>query len=97
MAALEVIFFKKRFAAERSHYCECSQLETVEHILRDCFLYPTKFSCLKSFPEIDLQALLDTKKGFCAVVKFLDSLPQLLCWSFAWLEQLFKVLLFVNL
>jgi hypothetical protein len=31
------------------------------------------------------------------VVKFLDSLPQLLCWWFAWLEQLVKVLLSVNL
>jgi hypothetical protein len=31
------------------------------------------------------------------VVKFLDLLPQLLCWWFAWLEQLVEVLLSVNL
>ena len=30
-------------------------------------------------PELDLKILLDTKKGLDAVVKFLDSLPQLLC------------------
>jgi hypothetical protein len=42
--------------------------------------------------------LLDTKKkGFEAVVKFFDSLPQLFCWWFAWLEQLVKVLQYVNL
>jgi hypothetical protein len=29
--------------------------------------------------ELGLQVLLDTKKGLGAVVKFLDSLPQLLC------------------
>ena len=29
--------------------------------------------------EFDLKVLLDTKKGLDAVVKFLDSLPQLLC------------------
>jgi hypothetical protein len=40
---------------------------------------------------------LDTKKGLGAVVKFLDSLPQLLCWWFAWLKQLDEDLLFVNL
>jgi hypothetical protein len=40
---------------------------------------------------------LDTKKSLGVVVTFLDSLPQLLCWWFAWLEQLVKVLLSVNL
>ena len=34
--------------------------------------------------------LLDTKKGLGAVVKFLDSLPQLLCWRFAWLSSLLR-------
>jgi hypothetical protein len=71
-------YFKKRFIAERSCYCECDQLETVEHILRGCALHPTKRSCLKKvFPDLDLQVLLDTKKGLDAVVNFLDSLPQL--------------------
>jgi hypothetical protein len=73
-------YFKKKFIAERSHYCVCGQLETAEHILRDCALHPTERSCLRIvFPELDLQVLLDTKKSLGAVVKFLDSLPQLLC------------------
>jgi hypothetical protein len=72
-------YLKKGFIAERSHYCECGQLETVEHISRDCALHPTERSCLRKVsPEFDLQ-VLDTKKGRGAMVKFLDSLPQLLC------------------
>jgi hypothetical protein len=64
-------YFEKRFIAERSHYCECGQLETVERILR----HSTERSCLRKVsPELDLQVLLDTKKGLGAVVKFLDSL-----------------------
>jgi hypothetical protein len=51
----------------------------------------------KFFSEFDPEILLDTKKGLGAVVKFLDFLPQLLCWWFAWLEQLVEVLLSVNL
>jgi hypothetical protein len=62
--------------AERSHYCECGQLETVEHILRDCALHYIERSCLRKVsPELDLQVLLDTKKGLGAVVKLLNSLP----------------------
>ena len=33
----------------------------------------------KVFSELGLKILLDTKKGPNAVVKFLDSLPQLIC------------------
>jgi hypothetical protein len=33
----------------------------------------------KVSPELDPKILLDTKKGLGAVVKFLDSLPQLPC------------------
>jgi hypothetical protein len=57
-------YFKKRFIAERSHYCECCQLETVEHILIDCTLHPTERSYLKKVSsELDLQVLHNIKKG----------------------------------
>jgi hypothetical protein len=74
-------YFKKKLIAERSHYCECGQLETVEHILRDCALHPTERSrCLGNFfPELDLQGLLDIKKVCGAMVKSLSPLPNLLC------------------
>jgi hypothetical protein len=53
---------------------------TVEHILRDFALHPTERSYLRKVsPELDLQVLLDSKKGLSAVVKFLDSLSHLLC------------------
>jgi hypothetical protein len=72
-------YFKKRFIAERSHYCECSQLEIVEHISRDCVLYSAERSWLRKVsPELDLQ-VLDTKKGLGTVVMFLDSLPHFVC------------------
>ena len=58
---------------------ECSQLETVEHILKECPLHPAEREVLRKIsPELDLKILLDTKKGLDAVVKFLDyyvSLP----------------------
>jgi hypothetical protein len=83
---------------ERNHNCECGQLETVEHVLKECPLHSAERDYLRKVsPELDPKILLDTKKGLGAVVKFLDSLPQLLCWWFAWLEQLVKVLLSVNL
>jgi hypothetical protein len=73
-------YFNKKFIAERSHYCECGQFETVEHILRDCALHPIERSCLRKVsPELDFQVLLDTKRGLGAMVKFLGSLPQLFC------------------
>ena len=54
--------------------------------------FPWKYPCAKgNLPELDLKILLDTKKGLDAVVKFLDSLPQLLCWWFAWLSSLFSM------
>ena len=55
-------------------------LETVEHILKECPLHPVEREVLRKVsPELDLKILLDTKKGLDAVVKLLDSLPQLLC------------------
>ena len=73
-------YFQKRGIKERSHNCECGQLETVEHILKECPLHPVEREVLRKVsPELDLKILLDTKKGLDAVVKFLDSLPQLLC------------------
>ena len=76
---------------ERDHNCECGQLETVEHVLKECPLHPAERDLLRKVsPELDSKILLDTKKGLGAVVKFLDSLPQLLCWWFAWLSSLLR-------
>jgi hypothetical protein len=85
-------YFQIRCINERNHYCECGQLETVEHVLKKCHLHTAERDYLR---KVSLG--LDTKKGLGAVVKFLDSLAQLLCWWFTWLEQLVEVLLFVNL
>jgi hypothetical protein len=64
---------------ERNHYCECGQLETVEHVLKECPLHSAKRDYLRKVsPELDPKIPLDTKKGLGAVVKFLDFLPQLL-------------------
>ena len=73
-------YFRTRGIDERDHNCECGQLETVEHVLKECPLHPAERDLLKKVsPELDPKILLDTKKGLGAVVKFLDSLPQLLC------------------
>jgi hypothetical protein len=73
-------YFQMRCINERNHYCECGQLETVEHVLKECPLHSAERDYLrKVFLELDPKILLDTKKGLGAVVKFLDSLPQLLC------------------
>ena len=69
-----------RYISDQSHYGECDQLETVEHTLNECCLHFAERKLLrKVFPKLDPKILLDTKKGLGAVVKFLDSLPQLLC------------------
>ena len=48
--------------------------------LKECPLHPAERDLLRKVsPELDPKILLDTKKGLDAVVKFLDSLPQLLC------------------
>ena len=76
----EIFFFVYIFSDERDHKCECGQLETVEHVLKECPLHPAERDLLRKVsPELDPKILLDTKKGLGAVVKFLDSLPQLLC------------------
>jgi hypothetical protein len=65
---------------ERNYYCKCGQLETVEHVLKECPLHSAERDYLRKVSlELDPKILLDTKKGLRAVVKFLDSLPQLLC------------------
>ena len=52
-------------------------------------LHPAERDLLRKVsPELDPEILFDTKKGLGAVVKFLDSLPQLLWWWFAWLGSL---------
>ena len=54
-------------------------MKTVEHVLNECSLHPTKRDFLRNiFPELNLKILLDTKKGLGAIVK-LDLLPKLLC------------------
>jgi hypothetical protein len=58
---------------ERNHYCQCGQLETVEHVLKECPLHSAERDYLRK-----VSSELDTKNGLRAVVKFLDSLPQLL-------------------
>ena len=73
-------YFRTRGIDERDHNCECGQLETVEHVLKECPLHPAERDLLRRVsPELDPKILLDTKKSLGAVVKFLDSLPQLLC------------------
>jgi len=48
--------------------------------LQDAPLHPAERDLLRKVsPELDPKILLDTKKGLGAAVKFLDSLPQLLC------------------
>jgi len=84
-------YFRTRGIDERNRNCECGQLETVEHVLKECPLQPAeRYLLRKVFPELDTKILLDTNKGLGAVVKFLYSLPQLLCWWFAWLSSLLR-------
>jgi hypothetical protein len=66
---------EKRMKNKRgNHYCECGQLETVEHVFKECLLHHAEQGYLRRvFSE------LDTKNGLGAVIKFLNSLPQLLC------------------
>jgi hypothetical protein len=65
---------------ERNHSCECGQLETVEHVLKECPLHSAERDYFRKVsPKFDSKILLDTKKGLEAVVKLLDSLPQLHC------------------
>jgi len=73
-------YFRTRGIDERDQNCECGQLETVEHVLKECPLHSAERDLLRKVsPEFDPKILLDTKKGIGAVVKFLDSLPQLFC------------------
>jgi hypothetical protein len=56
-----------------------------QHILTDCALHFTECSCLRKISlELDLQVLLDAKKGLGVMIEFLDSFPHLLCWWLAW-------------
>ena len=72
-------YFRTRGIDERDHNCEYGQLETVEHVFKECPLLPAERDLLRKVsPELDSKILLETKKGLSAVVKFLDSLSQLL-------------------
>jgi hypothetical protein len=69
-------YFQMRCINKQNHYCECGQLETVEH--GECPLHSTERDYLrKVYLELDPKTLLDIKKGLGAVVKFLDSLQLL--------------------
>lgn len=61
--------------SKQNHYCDCGQLETIEHVIKEFFfLYPMERDFLRKVsPEFD------TKKGLRAVPKFLDSLLRPLC------------------
>jgi hypothetical protein len=73
-------YFQMRCINKQNHYCECGQLETVEHVLKECPLHSAERDYLRKVsPELDPKIILATKKGIGAVVTFLDSLPQLLC------------------
>ena len=73
-------YSQTRGIKEKTHNCECSQLETVEHVLKECFLHSAKRDLLsKVSPELDPKKNLGIKKCLGAAVKFLDSLLQLLC------------------
>ena len=65
--------FPLRWTGEGNHYCECGQLETVEHVLNECLLDDSERDFLRKVsPELDPR-IIDTKRGHGAVLKFLDS------------------------
>jgi hypothetical protein len=57
--------FQMRCINERNHYCECGQLETVEHVLKECPLHSAERDYLRK-----VSPKLDIKKGLGVVVKF---------------------------
>jgi hypothetical protein len=62
-------YFQMRCVNERNHYCKCGQLETVEHVLKECPLHFAERDYLRKVsPELDPKILFDTKKGLGAVV-----------------------------
>lgn len=72
-------YFQIRYTNEQNHYGESSQLETVEHVLKECSLHPAEWDLLKKVSlELGYKILLGTKKSFGVVFKFLDSLLQIL-------------------
>ena len=44
-------YFQKRATKERSHNCECGQLETVEHVLNEYPLHPAKREVLSKVSQ----------------------------------------------
>ena len=83
-------YLRKKGIDEWGHNCECGQLETVEYVLKECPQHLAERDWLRKVsPELEPRILLDTK-GLGTVVEFLDSLPQLLCWWFAWLSSMLR-------
>jgi hypothetical protein len=57
-------YFQMRYINERTYYCECGQLETVEHVFKECPLHSAERDYLRKVsPELDPKILLDTNKG----------------------------------
>lgn len=79
--ALESYHKNVRIQKKKKTPCGCGQTETAEHLLKDHALCESGHEYLrKFFAKFGLSALVDTKNGFEAVVKFLDSIPYLLNW-----------------
>lgn len=56
-----------RYTSRKSHYCKRGQMETIEHVLKECSLHPAVWDLLdKISPELDLNILLDPSKGPCS-------------------------------
>ena len=72
-------YFQTRGIKQRKHNCKCSQLETVEHVLKECgSLYPDEPDLVrKAFSQSLISRFLLNCKGLGAVFKFFGLLPQL--------------------
>ena len=66
-----------RYINEPNH-CERVQLETAEYVLNDCPLHSVERDLKKVSSGFDPK-IIGIKMGFGALVKFVDSLPRILC------------------
>jgi hypothetical protein len=71
--------YKRVGVSERNQNCDNGQSKKVDHLLKDCVLCESGRSYLREpSQELDISALLDSKKRIEAVIKFFDTLPHLL-------------------
>lgn len=69
---------KISYIKKQDNYSGCGQLETIEHVLKECPLYPTEQQYLRKVaPELDPRISLDTKKNLVTIIEFLDLLSEL--------------------